>query len=405
MALGRRMLTLTLAMSLGALMFVQLEGSGGGGVGGLFTRVEKPTDASSVRPLVLIDTPILDSAKKATMTKTMQVHEKGLRPKAKATEEDPLLFRHRYQHHDSASNRLLYYQYETKRHPHVVVLDDIGVQSCEAVSSDDQPDTTTITIGVKDQASVVGLTSGAVIVGHELGCVARAPDGTARPWRSTLRERIVGPVPAPLWLADGVSATFVTVPAALNEVYEHGQLEFYHGHPDKLETTRTKRLESLASNGHEDEGARYNFASTESVLADAMPVAGSRRRRLKEPALVKQLAPGARNASKGRRLGHDCRSWNPFDVVQRDFDFYLEKKSIYNCNNEIRDDEQAHLGHREDLKFQWKFGTARGSLADRCYWRTVGEMNALQVGNTYRLMWNTDQPGIPRSANIKIFIA
>ena len=137
MALGRRMLTLTLAMSLGALMFVQLEGSGGGGVGGLFTRVEKPTDASSVRPLVLIDTPILDSAKKATMTKTMQVHEKGLRPKAKATEEDPLLFRHRYQHHDSASNRLLYYQYETKRHPHVVVLDDIGVQSCEAASSDD----------------------------------------------------------------------------------------------------------------------------------------------------------------------------------------------------------------------------------------------------------------------------
>ena len=161
-------------------MFVKLEGSGGGGVGGLFTRVEKPTDASSVRPLVLIETPILDPAKKTTTTKTtMQVHEKGLRPKAKATEEDPLLFRHRYQHHDSASNRLLYYQYETKRPPHVVVLDDIGVQSCEAASSDDQPDTTTITIGVKDQASVVGLTSGAVIVG-------------ARAWLRRARARWYG---------------------------------------------------------------------------------------------------------------------------------------------------------------------------------------------------------------------
>ena len=60
-------------------------------------------------------------------------HEHGLRPHhSSGAAEDPLLFRHRYQHHDAASDRLVYYQYEAKRHPHVVMLEDIGVNKCEA---------------------------------------------------------------------------------------------------------------------------------------------------------------------------------------------------------------------------------------------------------------------------------
>ena len=60
-------------------------------------------------------------------------HEHGLRPhhSSGAAAEDRLLFRHRYQHHDAASDRLVYYQYEAKRHPHVVMIDDIGVHQCE----------------------------------------------------------------------------------------------------------------------------------------------------------------------------------------------------------------------------------------------------------------------------------
>ena len=123
------MLMLILATSLGALILVQHNGSGGEGIGGPATNLGEPTDASSTGPLVLDDIPFLDPAK--------SMHEKGLRPSAKATEQDPLLFRHRYQHHDGASNRLPYYQYETKRHPHVVVIDDIGAQSCEAAFPND----------------------------------------------------------------------------------------------------------------------------------------------------------------------------------------------------------------------------------------------------------------------------
>ena len=46
-----------------------------------------------------------------------------------ADKDDPLLFRHRWQHHDAEANKLWYYQYEAKHHPHVVNLDDLGVRT------------------------------------------------------------------------------------------------------------------------------------------------------------------------------------------------------------------------------------------------------------------------------------
>jgi hypothetical protein len=248
----------------------------------------------------------------------MKKHELGLRLRGGATPEDPHLFRHRYQHHDEASNKLLYYQYEAKRHPHVVVLEDLGVQSCVAAPQADQPNTTALTLVVRDQEGAARLASGAVVLGHELGCVTRAPNGSlTRPWQSTLRERIVGqPVLTALPSQPGISATFLAVPAALNEVFEHAQLEYYHGYPDKLKATRSKRLASLASKGLEDGGARYNFASAERVLADARAVAVAERRQLVEagafkPSTQKKPAPTARNASYGRQLSHseDCYSF------------------------------------------------------------------------------------------------
>ena len=75
----------------------------------------------------LYDVPVVDPAGQ------LIIHEQGLRPhhSSGAASEDPLLFRHRYQHHDAATDRLLYYQYEAKRHPNVVMLTDM-VDSCEA---------------------------------------------------------------------------------------------------------------------------------------------------------------------------------------------------------------------------------------------------------------------------------
>jgi len=58
----------------------------------------------------------------------------GLRPhhNTGAATEDPLLFRHRFQHHDVDTGRLLYYQYEARRSSRVTMVDDIGIISCVA---------------------------------------------------------------------------------------------------------------------------------------------------------------------------------------------------------------------------------------------------------------------------------
>ena len=58
-----------------------------------------------------------------TVADDNDIHAVGLRPHHAVGQsaDDPLLFRHRYQHHDLQTNRLLYYEYEAKRHAHVVL--------------------------------------------------------------------------------------------------------------------------------------------------------------------------------------------------------------------------------------------------------------------------------------------
>lgn len=78
----------------------------------------------------------------------------GLRPhhNTGAATEDPLLFRHRFQHHDVDTGRLLYYQYEARRSSRVTMVDDIGIISCVA---SDAGNFTTVELAVAD-AKVVG---------------------------------------------------------------------------------------------------------------------------------------------------------------------------------------------------------------------------------------------------------
>lgn len=54
---------------------------------------------------------------------------------AGATVEDPRLVCHRYQYHDELTDHLLYYQFDGKQLPNVIMLADVlGVQMCEAVA-------------------------------------------------------------------------------------------------------------------------------------------------------------------------------------------------------------------------------------------------------------------------------
>ena len=315
------------------------------------------------------------------------MHAQGLRPhpNAGADSEDPLLFRHRYQHHDEITDKLMYYQYEAKRHAHVVVLQDLGVLGCEAAPTH-QPNATTISLNISVD-SVVNLTAGAVIVGDGLGCVFRAMDGTSTPWHNVLRERVVAPVHAAKLTGGGNAVTMVTEPAALNDVFEHAQLEYFHGRPDNLHFTRSKRLESLASHGHATSSSTYSFASTEDVIADAKVAAARRRlapgvvdgvkpKQSQKPPLVP--ARPRSNSSRGRELDHwSCAYGN---LPTTDMNLCISGE---NCNSNT-----------------WDFVTS--GTNDGCYFKTYtsrGSMFALKPGNTYTLRWTS-----PNDDPVEIFV-
>ena len=70
--------------------------------------------------------PVGKPLSKEMLAGLMPHHDSG------ADKDDPLLFRHRWQHHDAEANKLWYYQYEAKRHPHVSVLSETDVTSCSS---------------------------------------------------------------------------------------------------------------------------------------------------------------------------------------------------------------------------------------------------------------------------------
>ena len=142
-------------------------------------------------------------------------HESGLRPhhSTGATAEDPLLFRHRYQHHDEASGKLIYYQYEAKRHPNVVMLADLGVLSCQAsVVEEHGQDNVTEIVLVLNQSSAAVLSTGSVISGGDMHCWFRDAEGTLSSWRKTLRERVLSATTAsaPKYSRTAVAVTLLS---------------------------------------------------------------------------------------------------------------------------------------------------------------------------------------------------
>ena len=87
------------------------------------------------------------------VAKGEDMHMAGLRPhhNTGATEEDPFLFRHRYQHHDLESGQLMYYQYEARRHAHVVMLADLEVIACATSRDEVNASLTVLTLVVTEE--------------------------------------------------------------------------------------------------------------------------------------------------------------------------------------------------------------------------------------------------------------
>ena len=63
-----------------------------------------------------------------TVTDQAMLDAKLHEPSSEA--KDPLLFKHRLQQHDATSNKLTYYEYSARRSGHVLILNQLDVQSC-----------------------------------------------------------------------------------------------------------------------------------------------------------------------------------------------------------------------------------------------------------------------------------
>lgn len=321
-----------------------------------------------------------------------EIHEAGLNPHHAAgrDQHDPHLFRHRYQHHDGLTGRVLYYEYEAKRHPHVLMLDDIQIAFCEAEETDDPTidggnsgRTTTIKLILKDEVSAAKLSEAAVIAGDGLECRFRTSDGTMSPWRKTLRERILRMAPVVSSDSDHFAISLVTAPAGLNDVFEHAQMEFFHGRAPALDTGRTKRLASLAANGASPP-EKYRFASTSAVLADAK-AADENKRRAKlgaDPVSPPVLAEGTNSSHQRRQLlcllGGGVQDWPSAGRVEI---------GGVDCND----------------------GSMPSSAMDatNCHWRSNDEdadssndKLALKEGNTYMVNWT----GAVSASSVKVYI-
>ena len=165
---------------------------------------------------------------------TDRFHAAGLRPHHASgqSNDDPLLFRHRYQHHDQETNHLVYYQYEARRHAHVVHLDDLAVESCSATPGGVEG-TLLLTLIVRwgdEGHHLRALKAGAILIGSDASCTGK---GGLPATITGLRERLLAD--ATLRKADGERAqraaevTLHTATASFHDCFEYSQLELFRG--------------------------------------------------------------------------------------------------------------------------------------------------------------------------------
>eukprot|EP00325_Prymnesiales_sp_UTEX-LB-985_P003380 CAMPEP_0174704474 /NCGR_PEP_ID=MMETSP1094-20130205/8057_1 /TAXON_ID=156173 /ORGANISM="Chrysochromulina brevifilum, Strain UTEX LB 985" /LENGTH=2563 /DNA_ID=CAMNT_0015902535 /DNA_START=134 /DNA_END=7825 /DNA_ORIENTATION=+ len=213
-----------------------------------------------------------------------QEHAAGLNPHhaAGASAADPLLFQHHFKYHDPSTDQLTHYQYEARRHAHVVMLSALGMQACTATQNG-SVSILTLVCNASEAELLATLTSGSIIVDDgDQGCVGA--DGTALP---TLRERLLTDAHVDVGAADideggsaAVAVHLETASASLHECFSQTTVEFFQGSPQGFHKARNARHSSLAAN---NEAAPENFASTEEVIAAAKADAsrrGTAQRRL-----------------------------------------------------------------------------------------------------------------------------
>ena len=306
----------------------------------------------------------------------------GLDPKhATVDKDDPLLFKHRFEHHDAATNRLTYLQYEARRHAHVVILDDLNATFCTYQT--DNENSTLITLDVLTTLfNSVNLTLGSILAGGAAHCSALGGEA-----HELIRERVVSPprVRPSARRPDAVTVILETRGAELHECFHHSTVEYYHGDPESHGVFRAKRLNSLVSNGREVPEDR--FASTDNILAAA------------------KAKQGAVNTS--RIAAKEYVLQTPAEGLDRRFPPRPELPALNITNGSAHHRKLSHVhcgwgyppsGSVQDIGLSLR-GTdctnrqaGSGMLASDCFWRDVDSPISeigLKAENTYELKWTS----------------
>ena len=160
--------------------------------------------------------------------------------------------------------------------------------------------------------------------------------------------------------ANGFEAvlTVATRPVGFNDCFEHVEIEYFHGEPQRLYDARLERNTSLSSKGYSvpDDG----FAKTQEVIVDA--VRDERSARIPTVSVEDLASYRNRTARADRHLSHSS----------------------------------CYLGASDDITLEL-FGTDCTNLppgaameSTTCYWREeYTNVIALKVGNTYNLRWRS----------------
>ena len=300
---------------------------------------------------------------------TFEEYTAGLKPHhaTGSTKEDPLLFKHTYQQHDPLLDRLMYYQYEARRHAHVVILDDVAVLLCEAEPRKHNETLVTLHLAV-NQLRQLNVSNSSIVVANDLKCTTQKGM-----WQVGLRARVVAD---PIIDAVDVSEAalhLLTVPAALHECFAYSHVEFFHGSPSKLRVARANRERSLASKGM---GTRpEQFASTDKIIADAKAAAAIKQKEERAHKVAARNAEREQRVDDSSRVHNHSRGlshrWPCVGGLGRDTDYGVELVGT--------DCSALPIPTRED-----------------CYWRRgegSDEEWLLMPGNSYTLRWRAPVDG------------
>lgn len=160
---------------------------------------------------------------------------KGLN-KHSIANDDPLLFKHRFAHHDPETDDLTYFEYRAKRHADVVHLDEIGVVrniECERVydgstaAKDNARATVTLSTNDIEQTYVRMMEVGAILVSNEAHWLSSEIDGASE--RGGMRLLVEG--------IESVSPSTLVFKGSLvafSDCFEHHTIEFFRGRPETL---------------------------------------------------------------------------------------------------------------------------------------------------------------------------